>query len=248
MQQRFMYSVILLPLMVALLVKLFVLFIIRLSTVFPYKIRSLQIILGSSLSWQSPLLILKCLRLGSCSIAICAWQCPQRDLPSTFSLPTFDRHVLFELSFDQFILTLVVGYFIRLLLMILLANYYYPIRIRFHFPSNTRSILIYSATILLAAFAGSLIIDIDKFMIPQLQEIQQTAFYAIAIFAATLVEVPARAMQQILNPLVATAVNENNAKEVNNLYKKSALNLVVVSGLVFLVSESQQRSLILFFA
>ena len=80
-------------------------------------------------------------------------------------------------------------------------------------------------------------------MIPQLQEIQQTAFYAIAIFAATLVEVPARAMQQILNPLVATAVNENNAKEVNNLYKKSALNLVVVSGWFFLLVNLNSEAL-----
>ena len=127
--------------------------------------------------------------------------------------------------------------------MILLANHYYPVRIRLQFPSNIRSILIYSATILLAAFAGSLIIDIDKFMIPQLQEIKQTAFYAIAIFAATLVEVPARAMQQILNPLVATAVNENNPKEVNNLYKKSALNLVVVSGWFFLLVNLNSEAL-----
>ena len=83
-------------------------------------------------------------------------------------------------------------YFIRLLLMILLANYYYPIRIRLHFPSNTRSILIYSATILLAAFAGSLIIDIDKFMIPQVQEIQQQPL-CHCNFRCHVVEVPARA-------------------------------------------------------
>ena len=149
----------------------------------------------------------------------------------------------FDLSFHDFVVALVSGYYLRLLLMVVLANRCYPIRIRLHFPSNLRSILTYSVTILLAGSAGSLIIDIDKFMIPQLEEIKQTAFYAVAIFAATLVEIPARAMWQILNPLVATAVNENNTKEVNNLYRRSALNLVIVSGWFFLLINLNSEAL-----
>jgi O-antigen/teichoic acid export membrane protein len=149
----------------------------------------------------------------------------------------------FDLSFQNFIVALVSGYYLRLLLMILLANRCYPIRFRLHFPSNMSSILTYSVTILLAGSAGSLILDIDKFMIPQLEEIKQTAFYAVAIFAATLVEVPARAMWQILNPLVATAVNKNDTKEVNSLYRRSALNLVVVSGWFFLLVNLNSEAL-----
>jgi O-antigen/teichoic acid export membrane protein len=149
----------------------------------------------------------------------------------------------FELSFHNFIVALVSGYYLRLLMMIVLANRCYPLRVRLHFSSNIRSILTYSVTILLAGSAGSLIIDIDKFMIPQLEEIKQTAFYAVAIFAATLVEVPARAMWQILNPLVATAVNKNNTNEVNSLYRRSALNLVVVSGWFFLLVNLNSEAL-----
>jgi O-antigen/teichoic acid export membrane protein len=149
----------------------------------------------------------------------------------------------FELSFHNFIVALVSGYYLRLLMMIVLANRCYPLRVRLHFSSNIRSILTYSVTILLAGSAGSLIIDIDKFMIPQLEEIKQTAFYAVAIFAATLVEVPARAMWQILSPLVATAVNKNNTNEVNSLYRRSALNLVVVSGWFFLLVNLNSEAL-----
>ncbi len=150
----------------------------------------------------------------------------------------------FELSFHNFIVALVSGYYLRLLMMIVLANRCYPLRVRLHFSSNIRSILTYSVTILFAGSAGSLIIDIDKFMIPQLEEIKQTAFYAVAIFAATLVEVPARAMWQILNPLVATAVNKNNTNEVNSLYRRSALNLVVVSGWFFLLVNLNSEDLL----
>ena len=79
------------------------------------------------------------------------------------------------------------------------------------------------------------LIDIDKFMIPQKEAISQTAFYAVAVFIATVVEIPGRAMFQIINPLVAKALNENNIKELSNLYSKSSINLLIVAGLFFLL-------------
>lgn len=119
--------------------------------------------------------------------------------------------------------------------MIFVAHTYYPISIRFRLPKNKKSIFQYALYILLAGSAGSLILDIDKFMIPQQQAIAQTAFYAVAIFAATVVEVPSRALAQILNPIVAKAINQNHWDEVASLYKKSALNLFIVAGLFFLL-------------
>ena len=47
-------------------------------------------------------------------------------------------------------------------------------------------------------------------MIPQKQAISQTAYYAVAVFIATVVEIPGRAMFQILNPMVAKALNDQN--------------------------------------
>lgn len=141
----------------------------------------------------------------------------------------------FDLPFEVFIWVLVLGYFIRLTAMIVVAHKYYPISLKFHLPKNKKSVLQYTLYILLAGSAGSLILDIDKFMIPQQQAIAQTAFYAVAIFAATVVEVPSRAMAQILNPIVSQAINQNNWDEVAALYKKSALNLFIVAGLFFLL-------------
>ena len=87
-------------------------------------------------------------------------------------------------------------------------------RFTFTLPKNTSSIITYSLYILLAGSAASILIDIDKFMIPQKQAINQTAFYAVAVFIATVVEIPGRAMFQIINPLVAKALNENNLSEL----------------------------------
>jgi O-antigen/teichoic acid export membrane protein len=236
-QQLFLSSVILLPLFIALIVG-------GIGIVFYHLI-------SNTLSIQNPVIanytwVIFVVALATAYFEVLyAWARVQLQsvagnalkeiFPRLFLFLLLMALYFFDLSFQHFITALVCGYYLRLLLMIVLANRCYPLRIRLHFPSNMRSILTYSVTILLAGSAGSLIIDIDKFMIPQLQEIKQTAFYAVAIFAATLVEVPARAMWQILNPLVATAINNNNSNEVNHLYRRSALNLVIVSGWFFLL-------------
>ena len=72
-------------------------------------------------------------------------------------------------------------------------------------------------------------------MIPQKEAISQTAFYAVAVFIATVVEIPGRALFQIVNPLVAKALNTNNFTELKMLYKESSLNLLIISGLFFLL-------------
>ena len=245
-QQRFMSSVILLPLFIALIVG-------GIGVLFYHSI-------STALSIQNPVIANYTWVIFMVAVATAyfevfyAWARVQlQSVTGNTLIEIFPRLYLFlllmalyffDLSFHDFVVALVSGYYLRLLLMVVLANRCYSIRIRLHFPSNLRSILTYSVTILLAGSAGSLIIDIDKFMIPQLEEIKQTAFYAVAIFAATLVEVPARAMWQILNPLVATAVNENNTKEVNSLYRRSALNLVIVSGWFFLLVNLNSEALL----
>jgi O-antigen/teichoic acid export membrane protein len=105
----------------------------------------------------------------------------------------------------------------------------------FKLPINTKQILSYSIYIFLAGSAASILIDIDKFMIPQKEAISQTAFYAVAVFIATVVEIPGRALFQIVNPLVAKALNTNNFTELKMLYKESSLNLLIISGLFFLL-------------
>ena len=244
-QQKFMSSVILLPLFIALVVG-------GIGVVFYHSI-------SAALSIENPVIASYTWVIFAVAVATAyfevfyAWARVQLQsvagnalkeiFPRLYLFLLLMALYLFDLSFHFFIVALVSGYYLRLLLMIILANRFYPLRIRLFFPSDISSILTYSFTIFLAGSAGSLIIDIDKFMIPQLEEIKQTAFYAVAIFAATIVEVPARAMWQILNPLVATAVNENNFKEVNRLYRRSALNLVVVSGWFFLLINLNSEAL-----
>ena len=144
--------------------------------------------------------------------------------------------VFFDIiSKENFVWYLTGFYYLRLLIMIAYSLKLYTPIFYFKLPVNTKQILSYSIYIFLAGSAASILIDIDKFMIPQKEAISQTAFYAVAVFIATVVEIPGRALFQIVNPLVAKALNTNNFTELKMLYKESSLNLLIISGLFFLL-------------
>ncbi len=62
--------------------------------------------------------------------------------------------------------------------------------------------------------------------------IDNIAFYSVAIFIATVIAVPSRAMHQITYPITAKLMSENKHEELNELYKKSSITLQVIGGLI----------------
>jgi O-antigen/teichoic acid export membrane protein len=140
------------------------------------------------------------------------------------------------LLLDQFILTLVVVYVLRMLIMM---SYAFSIRVpkfKFRKIENLSSILKYSGLMIIAGSVAMLILDIDKFMIGlMLGNIEQVAYYSVAIFMATVIAVPQRAMHQIMMPLTAKYLNENDMPALEDLYKRSSISLFVISGFIFLL-------------
>ncbi len=140
---------------------------------------------------------------------------------------------------EQFIYALVVVYGLRALIIKIYAfKLYFPKISSFEFPKNMKEILNFSVYIILAGSAGTILLEIDKFMIPQMKEIVQVAYYAVGVYIASVIAIPSRAMQQIINPITAKELNRNNLVEVENLYKKSSLNLLIIGGLLFLLINS----------
>lgn len=87
----------------------------------------------------------------------------------------------------------------------------------------------------MAGSAGTILLEIDKFMIPQMEAIGEVAFYSVGIYIASVVAIPNRAMVQITHPITAKDLNEKNFSGVAKLYKQSSINLLVVGGLLFLL-------------
>lgn len=135
----------------------------------------------------------------------------------------------------QFIYAIAVVYGLRMIVMMVYAFSLYKPQFIFKRPSNMKEIISYSFYIILAGSASGILLDIDKFMIPQIEQIAEVAYYAVGIYIASVIAIPSRAMQQIINPLTAKELNNNNLKEVSSLYKKSSITLLVSGGLLFLL-------------
>lgn len=139
------------------------------------------------------------------------------------------------LDLDGFIMALIFGYYLRLFLVIVYSLVKYTPKFTLLLPMQFKSILRYSLLIFMSGTAASLILDIDKSMISNILTVENVAYYSVAIFIAAVIEFPGRAMFQIISPLVAQAINEEDASTLHNLLKKSANNLLLVSGLLFLL-------------
>ncbi len=136
---------------------------------------------------------------------------------------------------DSFLKALVVLYLLRTLLMKLYAFSLRRPIIRFNWPKNTNSMVNYSILIILGGSTAVILLEIDRFMINQFIPIQNVAYYTVAIFIATVIAVPARAMHQITYPMTAEILNRNDITELKRLYEKSSLTLFIVSGLIFIL-------------
>ena len=139
------------------------------------------------------------------------------------------------LDFDDFIIVLLVGYFLRLLLILSYALWVYRPKIHWELPKNLKVLLRYCSYIFLTGFSASIILDLDKSMIEQLLKPEYVSFYMVAIFIAAVIDAPSRAMVQIVSPMVAEALNTKNKVRLEELLKRSSLNLLLVSGLLFVL-------------
>ncbi|MDN3493060.1 oligosaccharide flippase family protein [Winogradskyella bathintestinalis] len=140
------------------------------------------------------------------------------------------------LTVDQFITALVGVYVFRMLIMKLYAYSVRFPKLQFQKLGNQFSIIKYAGLMIIAGSVAMLILDIDKFMIGlMLPDIEQVAYYSVAIFIATVIAVPQRAMHQIMLPLTAQYLNEKNHEALEDLYKRSSMTLLVVSGIIFLL-------------
>jgi len=124
---------------------------------------------------------------------------------------------------------------LRLIIVIIYSIYVIKPKINFSFKKDINEIFKYCLLIFLSGAASSIILDIDKSMLSSILTVENVAYYSVAVFIAAVIEIPGRAMFQILAPVVADALNKKHFKKLKSLYKKSSTNLVLVASLFFLL-------------
>jgi O-antigen/teichoic acid export membrane protein len=125
-------------------------------------------------------------------------------------------------------------YFVALLITMLYAFRVKKPDFQLSLPHNVKGILEYTFYIILSGSVANLLLDGDKIMLNQYMDIGNIAFYSVATYIALVISVPSRAMHQIVYPITAKLMHENKHDELNDLYKKTSLNLQIVGGFVML--------------
>lgn len=125
-------------------------------------------------------------------------------------------------------------YFLALLITMLYAFRVKKPEFQLSIPHNVKGILEYTFYIILSGSVANLLLDGDKIMLNQYMDIGNIAFYSVATYIALVISVPSRAMHQIVYPITAKLMHENKHDELNDLYKKTSVNLQIVGGFVML--------------
>lgn len=138
------------------------------------------------------------------------------------------------INVESFIYAISGVFVLRTILMAMYAFSLHRPKFSLKFPKNLSPVLKYSSLILLAASVATVLLDLDKVMIEYYLPIENVAIYGIAVYIATVISVPQKAMHQITNPLTAEMLNNRDKAGLKGLYEKSSLNLLIVSGLIFI--------------
>ncbi len=92
----------------------------------------------------------------------------------------------------------------------------------------------YSLFMVLSAGSNMVIGKIDSIMVGAFLGLSSNGIYTTLFFVAVVIEMPKRAIVQIMIPLYAKAFAADKMDEVRNLYAKSALNQLIIGLLLYI--------------
>ena len=139
------------------------------------------------------------------------------------------------ITVDELIYSVTGIYILRTLVMKLYAYSLKAPSFRIYKIGNLTNVLKYTTLIIIAGSIANIILEIDKFMIGHYVPIENVAYYGVAIYIAMVINVPYRSLHQIASPITAKLLNEKNKSELSIFYRKSSINLFVISGFIFLL-------------
>ena len=142
------------------------------------------------------------------------------------------------LTFDQFIISSVLIYVLTLTILIV---FLWRFKIGFNFGNiksftfNTiRGMAKYSSLSFISVSAMIFIGKMDSLMVTGFLGLTAVAVYTTAFYMATVIEIPKRAITQATTTLLARAFEKNDLSEIEMLYRKTAINQLIIGVLLMI--------------
>jgi O-antigen/teichoic acid export membrane protein len=138
----------------------------------------------------------------------------------------------FQIFIEGFALSYGITTFILLYYLLLKGNQTLVFRWKLTKLINLKTLLLFSGFSLLTGLSAITVTQIDKLMISQLISDSATGVYAIAIYLATLIEAPKRAISMTISPLIAQSWKTNDRLNLNKIYKQVSINQQLIGSLL----------------
>ncbi len=97
-----------------------------------------------------------------------------------------------------------------------------------------KGLLVFGGFSLLGNASNIMIMNIDGLMLSAYKGLGQTGIYTIAFFIATVIEIPKRSLSQSVISLVSEGNKNHDINTLENLYKKSSVNQLIIGALIFI--------------
>lgn len=98
-----------------------------------------------------------------------------------------------------------------------------------------RDFLFYTLFLVVAALAGSITPLLNTFFVSAKMGLSFTGIFAIANYIATVVEIPNRSLNAIVQPNISDAVKNNDWERAQSLCRSVSLHLLLSSTFIFLI-------------
>jgi len=87
----------------------------------------------------------------------------------------------------------------------------------------------------LGGASTSIVLYIDQLMLNKMISLSAVGVYSIMFFASNLISIPSRNLRRISNVIVAEAWKKDDREEIQDIYQKSAINLLIIGIYLFFI-------------
>ena len=139
------------------------------------------------------------------------------------------------IHFNQFLYCYIAIYVVKLLALFYVQLKNKRLSFSFNFSkSHIKEQFKYGFYVLTGGGAAVLVSRFDILMIEHYLDLKQVAYYGLAFFIGSVIKVPARSISSISSPLIAKSFEENDMSNIQNIYSKTSINLLIIGGVIFL--------------
>ncbi|MFT7069276.1 MAG: O-antigen/teichoic acid export membrane protein [Spirosomataceae bacterium] len=169
------------------------------------------------------------------------------------AIPTFFREVIFRginillilmlgfgwISFDLFLYLFVGSMALIALSLLLYIKQLGKLYLKWNAAAWNNALVYqmvgFGSIIIIGGIGANLILFLDRNILANQIGTTAVAIFTVAAYIAAVIEIPSKAIRQISGPIMADAVYRDDKAQVKGLYQKSALNLLLVGGIMFLL-------------